>query len=190
MPKIIRDEDVFRAVMLVITARGYDGATTRQLAAAAGMSEVTLFRKYGSKAELVRRAVTHIAEAMDFEAAVRYTGDVAADLERIVARYLKLVQAHGAFMAVLISEIHRHPELRNATARPLRVMQAIADLLARYQEAGVLRREHPLHSAAALLGPLVYLSLARDAIFAGQTPPVDPAAYVQRFLGGRKNGQI
>ncbi|GAB4514839.1 MAG: TetR/AcrR family transcriptional regulator [Anaerolineae bacterium] len=186
MPKIIRDEDVFRAVMQVIIARGYDGATTRQLATAAGISEVTLFRKYGSKAELIRRAVAHIAEEMNFEAVVRYTGDVVADLLRIVERYLTLMQTYGEFMAVLIPEMHRHPELRDAMARPFQVMQAIGELLARYQEEGVLRPEHPLHSAAALLGPLVYFAMARGTTFEAQIPPAEPETHVLRFLEGRQ----
>ncbi len=54
MPKVIADMQIFQAVMEIIAARGYAGATTRQIAEAAGVSEVTLFRKYGSKAELVK----------------------------------------------------------------------------------------------------------------------------------------
>ncbi|RME48079.1 MAG: hypothetical protein D6796_06795 [Caldilineae bacterium] len=123
---------------------------------------------------------------MNFEAAVRYTGDVTADLLRIVERYLMLMRAHGEFMAVLIPEMHRHPELRDAMARPLRVMQAIAELLARYQQKGVLRQEHPLHSAAALLGPLVYFAMARGTTFEAQIPPMKPETHVRHFLEGRR----
>jgi AcrR family transcriptional regulator len=186
MPKIIRDADVFQAVMQVITARGYDGATTRQLAEAAGVSEVTLFRKYGSKAELVRRAVTHIAENMDFESEIYYSGDVFADLLRVVERYQALVLKYGEFMAVFLPEIHRHPELLDGLSRPSAVMQAIAGLIRQYQQEGMLTAEEPIHAAAALLGPLVYLAMARGAFFANRIPPMDAQAHVRCFLGGRQ----
>jgi AcrR family transcriptional regulator len=54
MPKVIVDMQIFQAAMAIIAERGYAGATTRQIAEAAGVSEVTLFRKYGTKAELVK----------------------------------------------------------------------------------------------------------------------------------------
>ena len=43
MPKVIEDDQIFRAVIQTISERGYAGATTRQIADAAQISEVTLF---------------------------------------------------------------------------------------------------------------------------------------------------
>lgn len=188
MPKLIYDQDVFQGVMQVIIERGYDGATTRRMAAAAKVSEVTLFRRYGSKAELVRRAITYIAERMDFEAAIHYTGDVARDLLHLVTRYREMTAEYGEFLAVMIPEVHRHPELAGAMQRPLRVMGAIGELLARYQEGGVLRPEPPLHAVAALLGPLVYFAMAQGTLFVESLPPVDLKAHVTGFLEGRRSG--
>ena len=39
MPKIIDDEKVYRAAMQAVIERGYAGATTKQIAEAAGISE-------------------------------------------------------------------------------------------------------------------------------------------------------
>ncbi|RME57799.1 MAG: hypothetical protein D6790_12830, partial [Caldilineae bacterium] len=151
-----------------------------------GVSEVTLFRKYGSKAELVTRAIQFIAEEMNFESVVHYSGDVYQDLLGIVTRYKTLTERYGQFMAVLIPEMHRHPELRTGMARPLRVMQTIGELIQRYQQEGVLRAEPPLHAAAALLGPLVFFAMARNTHFAAQIPPVNLEAHVQAYLEGRR----
>ena len=62
MPKILADEQIFSAVMQVVSSRGYSGSTTKQLADAANISEVTLFRKYGSKAQLVKQAISFILD--------------------------------------------------------------------------------------------------------------------------------
>lgn len=186
MPKIVRDEDVFQAVMRVIIARGYAGATTRELAKAASVSEVTLYRKYGTKGQLVRQAIRAIADQMDLESVTRYSGDVHRDLLAIVTRYQKLAEQYGQFLAVLIPEIRRHPELVEALDRPMGIMRSIADLLARYQAEGVLQPEPPLHAVAALLGPLVYFAMIRDTAFAQQIPTIDLDQHVTHFLEGRR----
>ena len=74
MPKIIEDEKIFHAVMQVVSERGYASATTKQMANAAHVSEVTLFRKYANKAQLVKQALASIVEQTDFVAATQYTG--------------------------------------------------------------------------------------------------------------------
>ena len=65
MPKIVPDATIFRAAIQVVTERGYSGATTRQIAEAAGISEVTLFRKYGNKAELMKQAIAAVTGQID-----------------------------------------------------------------------------------------------------------------------------
>ena len=59
MPKIVHDKDIYQAVIQVISECGYAGATTRQMADVANVSEVTLFRKYGTKLQLIKHIKTH-----------------------------------------------------------------------------------------------------------------------------------
>ena len=109
MPKVITDGQIFQAVMEVIAKLGYAGATTRQIADAAGVSEVTLFRKYGSKAELVKRAISALVEQTEFESATQYTGDLRADLLRVLRAYQEGVVRNEHFFFVLFAELSRTP---------------------------------------------------------------------------------
>jgi AcrR family transcriptional regulator len=186
MPKIVRDEDIYQAVMQAMLERGYVGATTKQMAEAAGVSEVTLFRKYENKPELVRQAITWLMEKIDFAAITGYTGDVEADLMRMVQAYQDTAVQYGPFFAVIISEVPRNPELAGVVAEPIRIFTSMADLLARYQQEGVLKPEHPLHALAALLGPLMYSSLVRGAIFDTPIPVLDLSNHVSCYLDGRR----
>ena len=43
--------------MQAVTKYGYAAATTKRLAKAAGIGEVTLFRRYGNKSQLVKQAM-------------------------------------------------------------------------------------------------------------------------------------
>ena len=186
MPKIIPDEQIYHAAMQAVIERGYSGATTKQIAQTAGISEVTLFRKYGSKAELVKQAITATAVQMDFTAAARYTGDPTADLLRVVQAYQNLAAQNSRFIYTLISEIARHPELGDLLDAPMGLMQGVGELLARYQAGGVLQPEAPLHTVAALLGPLMIANMIREANPELALPPLDPQQHVVLFLHGRQ----
>ena len=53
----VREQLLDAAVRLYAEA-GYHGATTRRIASAAGVNEITLFRHFGSKDALIREAIT------------------------------------------------------------------------------------------------------------------------------------
>ena len=185
MPKIITDEVVFRATVQTVIARGYAGATTKQIAEAANVSEVTLFRKYGNKAALVHQAITMLVAAVDFATATQYTGDIMTDLLRLVQSYQTVAEENGQFFFVLFTETPRYPELSELLDTPLAMMNRIGRLLARYQAEGVLRPEHPLHAVAALLGPVMVMNMMRGVRPDVAPPSLDLVAHVQGFLNGR-----
>lgn len=185
MPKIVEDETIYRATVQMVIERGYAGATTKQIAEAAGTSEVTLFRKYGNKAQLVKQAIAATLEQMDIESTTFYSGDAAADLLRVVQRYQETADKSGQFFAIAMTEMPRYPELADVLHKPLDVMSSIGALLARYQAEGVLRTEHPLHAVAALLGPLNSATMIRAASLEGALPPIDLHDHVALYLNGR-----
>lgn len=186
MPKILEDEKIYRAVMQVVAERGYSGATTKQMADAADVSEVTLFRKYDSKQNLVKQAISSIISQTDLASAAQYTGDLNADLARVVQSYLDSAVRHGDFIFALFSELSRHPELIDSLDEPLNIFIAIGHLISRYQEDGKLHKEHPMHTLAVLLGPLMYSAMLVKMIPNSQLPPIDPSDHVAHFLAGRR----
>ena len=186
MPKIIRDEDVFKAVIRVVVERGYAGATTKEMADAAHVSEMTLFRKYENKTQLVKLAILSIADRMSFNAEKLYSGDIYADLLNIVERYQNSVVYYIKFLAVLAPEVQRSPELAGAMDKPKEIMHEISLILARYQAEGKLCTENPFHAVAVLLGPLVYTAMLKGSLFDSDLPEIDLPQYVENFLKGRR----
>ncbi len=186
MPKIVRDEKIYQAAIQVVIDRGYTGATTNQIAQTAEISEVTLFRKYGSKAVLIKQAIAAIAKQIDIGTSVRYSSDVVADLLRVVHLYQESAAIHGQFFYTLLLEIPRNPELSDLIDLPMTMISQVGQLLVRYQEEGILRQEHPLHAVAGLLGPLMVLNMMRGVKPAGPLPDIDLTAHVHQFLDGRR----
>lgn len=188
MPKILEDEQIYRAVMQVVSERGYEGATTKQMADAADVSEVTLFRKYGSKQQLVKQAISFIITKTNFASSVQYTGNVHADLLRVVQAYQDTAVKNGLFIFALFADLARHPELINSIKEPFNIFQSIGALIGRYQSEGVLKSEHPLHSVAKLLAPLVYISTIRNTKLDDTMPDLDLSEHVTSFLNGHYLG--
>jgi AcrR family transcriptional regulator len=187
MPKIIDEAEVFKAVIALLVTRGYDRATTSDLAAAASMHEATLFRKYGSKVGLIERAIEHQLSTTPMHY-VSYTGDLRADLLAILQAYVATVEQYGEIMPMLLLEIPRHPELKGTLQAPLANIQGIIRVLEQYQEAGLLKTEPPLTSVNVLLAPIMVNEMYRRVQIDIPAASIDLEEYVDAFLQGRKQG--
>lgn len=186
MPKIVEDRTIFTAAVKEIVERGYSGATTKQIADVAGISEVTLFRKYGSKAELVKLAVSRMVERFEEDAVLEYTGDLKEDLKRVVEIYQASAQQSGAFFYTILTEVSRQPEISEIINGPFGMFRKLGALLKRYQDEGLLKEEEPFHSLASLLGPLMIINLMKTVTGAEDLIGVEPTVHVDNFLNGHK----
>ena len=59
---------ILTAAAGVFAQHGFRGSTTRRIADAAGVNEITLFRQFGSKEALIREAMMHLGESATFAA--------------------------------------------------------------------------------------------------------------------------
>ena len=183
MAKLINDSEVFAAAIDTLLARGYAGATTKLIAQRAGINEVTLFRKYGTKVQLVVAAVAH--ERMQLEEhALEYTGDIAADLLKIVGVYQGASPRQSQLLLFIMGEMVRYPELRETLQVPFRLVSKFSQLIVRYQQEGDLKAGEPLLIVGAFLGPVMLNTMLRSADPDLPVPPLDLAVHVNRFLDG------
>jgi AcrR family transcriptional regulator len=131
------------AAFKVCAEHGLHAATTREIAEAAEVNEVTLFRHFGSKEKLIaalfERSVAAQAEALsDTEPD---ENDLDHDLRRYAQRFNQMLFEHEPLIRTLIGEAHRHPEAARQvisdSARPMR--QRLMDYLHAAQKAGSVR---------------------------------------------------
>ena len=186
MPKVIDEVGVFRTVIDMLVTRGYGGATTKEIAEAAGINEATLFRKYGSKVELFKRAINHLLVDAPLSR-LAYTGDLEADLLAIVDAYMQTNLMYGEIIPTLLAELPRYPELKDAFTTASDNIQIIIKIIQKYQAHGLLKPEPPLTSLNALIGPIMTSQMFRRANLGLPIPDMDASAYVDSFLRGRKN---
>jgi len=104
---------ILDAAARVYAEFGYRGATTRRIAVAAGVNEVTLFRTFGSKAALIDEAVRCCAaSAVSGRAALP---DFPVDPERELTEWASAMLAHmretRALMRKSMSEVEERPDM-------------------------------------------------------------------------------
>jgi AcrR family transcriptional regulator len=183
MARSVTDNQILEAALEVIIKRGYAGATTREIATAAGINEVTLFRRYGTKEKLLKAVVEQ--EAKKFAAAgIHPTGNLEADLIRVVQFYKDLMQSRGRVIIAIMNEIPRQPELVEIMQTPLSIFGEVVALIEHYQNAGMLMRGKPMQVCIALIGPLMLERVLASIQPEFSEVAIMPAEHVKKFLNG------
>ena len=185
MPKIIDETKIFSAALDILISHGYEGATTQKIADVAGVNEVTLFRKYGSKAGLFEKVIEHQLSDTPLNK-LAYTGDLEADLLAIVEAYIETNETHGNIIPILLIEMPRYPDLQGSFNTPWKNLQEIIKIIQKYQKQGELKNESPLASLTALISPILVGQMLRYANLNLPVPAIDSQAHVDAFLNGRK----
>ncbi|WP_439660247.1 TetR/AcrR family transcriptional regulator [Lentzea sp. HUAS TT2] len=181
----VPDEAVFDAVLAVIAEQGYERATTRAIADAAGINEATLFRRFTSKENLLRQAVrsNFAGFALDLDTP---GDDVAADLLTIVSYYSRLYETRGGVVLTLMREAKFSPEVAAVLSEPESLLERVDAVILHHQRRGSLVVEPPRHTFFALVGPVMMRAIARRVDQRATQAPADPAAVVRRFLDGHR----
>ncbi len=146
-------ERLIQAAMQVFARDGLHAATTRSIAEAAGVNEVTLFRHFQNKegllsAVMVHAVQSHAQEGLDDQA--KWTGNLKQSLLHFGRNFYAMISRDEPFLRTMIGEAGRHPEhakkIITDAVRPVRA-RFIANLEAA-RKAGQVRRGIDLGVAA------------------------------------------
>ena len=129
------------AAIDLMAEKGYDGTTTREIAAAAGVNEVTLFRHFGSKQQLLEGAVKtfHYGDEMTALFKESLTGELHSDLLLISQTYHKIMNRNRKLLTIALKGSSRLPErVYKEMGRHPRLLR---DLLTQYLSDMVERKK-------------------------------------------------
>ncbi|WP_017241111.1 TetR/AcrR family transcriptional regulator [Streptomyces sp. SS] len=107
-----RESELYAAVLDLLREVGYDALTMDAVAARTHSSKATLYRQWGSKPELVARAL-RANKPSDFSEID--TGSLRGDFQEMVARTDDCqMEKDSALMRGLAHAVHNNPELHRA----------------------------------------------------------------------------
>jgi AcrR family transcriptional regulator len=152
------DMAIVRATMELLFEHGYRALTMEQVRERAGVGKATLYRRYGSKEELVRAVVSHLNTGVP---ELPDTGSLRGDFDEVVRSLLAGAEVSGAltFMPRMLSEVAQDAELREifyaALVQPRRDL--LAAILRRAIDRGEIRADTDVELAIDMIaGPIVY----------------------------------
>jgi AcrR family transcriptional regulator len=179
-------EQLLAAAVRVVTEQGWRGATTRRIAEAAGVNEVTLFRHFGSKDSLIREAMCWSAARAPIALLPDEPGDARRELMAWARQhYEHLIDIRGHIRRT-IGEFELRPNVEDWPRRVPRHLAAMLEhYLERLRERGLTRGDwQPRAAASLLLGSLFADAISRDLIPDHlPSPAADaPRQYVELFL--------
>jgi len=158
MKKTDTKERLFDASLKLISEKGYLGATTREIAQEADVTELTLFRHFGSKERLFTEVLSKYTflpklkellpelERLSYESALRL----------VASTFLLTLKQRKPMIKIMYSEVNLYPEkirqVYNKFITEIRL--TMASYFASQQKKGVLRKVAPEVAARMFLGML------------------------------------
>jgi AcrR family transcriptional regulator len=181
---------ILQAAAQVFAEKGYSRATTRALAAAAGVNEVTLFRHFGNKQNLFATLIDeYAASAITSSLEGQLTGDYRQDLVLMGHHLLQAVVERSDAVRLMLCEAAHFPEVREALAqnpRQLRLM--LAGYLEQQMAQGKVRTLHAEATAQAFWGMFFAYGIGLGILQEPVSPELAPEELVALFVDIFVNG--
>ncbi len=181
----VRDR-LLSAALRVFEEAGSRGATTRRIAAEAGVNEITLFRHFGSKAVLLGEALDRAAATPVVCCLPPEPGDPAAELLAWCRHGYAMLRRNAAMLRTAMGEMEESPDAARCAAHsPARAHDDLLAYLVRLRERGIATGEwDPDAASSMLMGAIFGDALSRDMMPEKFPFSEDeaPALYVSLFL--------
>ncbi len=158
-----RVRDIVRAGREVFSDKGYEAATTTEIAERLGISEATIFTYFGGKRDLCVRVIEDWYDEIvaQIEAGLPRNRSTRTQFDFLLRAHLRLFLVQGTGMcALVLSEGRAKGQPLGDKLAPLqrRYTAPLMDLLARGQAKGEVRDDVPLRLMRQLIyGPMEHV---------------------------------
>ncbi|MCA9935472.1 MAG: TetR/AcrR family transcriptional regulator [Ardenticatenaceae bacterium] len=175
---------IMQAATQLFAETGYAGTTTRAIAELAGFNELTLFRHFGSKENLVKAIVDEfggLAIAEDLES--RLSGNYIQDLTLIGNELITVLAERNHVVRMAICEAGRFPEIRQSIAEnPRQIQHFLTNYFAKRIEENLIQPDQPEVLAQAFLGMFFFSTVIQGFLLGSSDPDVTSEEIVKQFV--------
>jgi AcrR family transcriptional regulator len=181
-------ERILEAAARVYAQYGFRGATTRLIAQEAGVNEVTLFRLFGSKAQLFDELLNKQLHASTVPLLPAEPGDdPESELTEWCAVLLSQMRASRSFLRKMLGETEERPEAaRSACVGPHCAAESLERYVTRLRALGLADTDADCRTAISMFMSALFGDvMVRDAMTEHFFPEPEedaPARYVATFL--------
>ncbi len=185
-------EKLLEATLELISEKGYLGASTREIAGRAGVSELTLFRKFGKKEHLFEEMLkTHtflpklkgLLESVEGQPCETV-------LESVGTKFIETLKERRKLVKIMITEINSYPDKIKETYSQFiaNTGDELKNYLERLQSEGQLREVDLDTTAMMFFRVLFNLFQAEEILKEREIPPEEVVKTVRQYVDVFLNG--
>lgn len=179
-------ERILDAAHRLFVAQGFRGATTRRIAEDAGVNEVTLFRKFACKEELlaaaIERGAVESTSRLAEETLPKTPSDVRAELRSFLIATLRGFSEGRHAIRTAMAEWDQHPALQEPLLRTANhVYHQLRTYMKEAQVRGLVRTD----LGVTVMTQTIIATVFADGLLRDMAPgrfPLGPAASVDAYL--------
>jgi AcrR family transcriptional regulator len=159
-------ESLLKATIKLFGEVGSRGATTRLIAQEAGVNEVTLFRHFKSKDELLEAALTSLVDIVRAKGLPDNPVNPAKELTEWARDHHKELHKYRILIRKTMGEFEEHPTMCECSMKAsAKIADDLADYLKTLQLRGLATKTWNTHAAASMLmGTLFSDAIGRDTM--------------------------
>jgi AcrR family transcriptional regulator len=176
----LSEKRILAAAERVFSRDGLQEATTHEIAQQAGVNEVTIFRHFHTREELLGATLEHGCAEFDALAQPEEIrkGELAEGLERYVRKMYSAVKQHEAIVRAFIGEARLPGSMRRALqgfmlTRKARFVTALQEA----QKLGLVRTDVVLSAVADFICDSIHIAILRHRLY--RTDPETVDAYLR-----------
>jgi AcrR family transcriptional regulator len=179
-----RRNEILAAAGEVFAQHGFRGSTTRRIAEAAGVNEITLFRQFGSKEALLREAMQHMTQSAGLVALPEIPSDPERELTEWSESFIQHLRLRSSIIRKTMGEIEERPEMSEcASFVPTQASNELCKyLIALRRQGRIAEKFDPKTAAAMLMGAIFADAMGRDMMPEVYPQPQDKAAHMYTLL--------
>lgn len=132
-------DKIMVAAIDLMAERGYNGVSTKEIAAAAGFSEMTLFRHFGSKQNLLEAAVDRFYYTAEMKKLFneKLAWDLQTDLLLVSKTYHEIMNRNRKTIQIILRNSRNLPGFHEKTRKhPRQLKELLTDYFTAMQEKG------------------------------------------------------
>ncbi|WP_425456316.1 TetR/AcrR family transcriptional regulator [Brevibacillus fluminis] len=148
------NDKMLLAAIDLMAEKGYKGVSTKEIAAAAGVSEMTLFRHFGSKQNLLETAVDRFYYTVEMKQLFkdRIVWDLHTDLLLVSQTYHEIMYRNRKLILIIQKESGNLPGFREKTHKhPRQLQEMLTEYFKAMQAKGKMIPTDPTTHAIAFL---------------------------------------
>jgi AcrR family transcriptional regulator len=178
-------ERILTAAAEIMSSRGYARATTRLIAEAAGVNEVTIFRHFGNKRNLLLAMIQRHSALPNLTNIIenRFSGDYRKDLILLATIFFRTITERQEALRLMLCEAQELPDLQKTLVK---IPDQLRTLLTRYFEekmnVKIIRRCNPEILAQGFLGMFFSYGIAREILDSKIAPDIPQEEIIEEFI--------